>query len=376
MNWESIRAEFPALNEWTYLNTATFGQLPRRASEAVATHFAHRDELACSDFLNWFEDMDRIRQSVGELIHCQPEDVAFITNASSALGMVLAGLEWHPGDRVVTFEDEFPNNLYAPHGLEEQGVEFVECCWDRVQTAVNERTRLVVVSSANYNTGFVPPLDELSDLCRSRGALLFVDGTQSLGALRFDVQQYRPDVLAVHGYKWLISPNGAGFLYVTPELRARLKPNVVGWRSHHDWRNVDNLHHGTPVFSDKAEKYEGGGLSFALLYGMGASIDMMLEIGPQAIEARVLGLADQVRHELRKLGGQVADYRSAIVAARFPDADVSQLARSLRERRVLVAARKGHLRVSPHFYNNEADVETFATELQAILAPSHLRQSS
>lgn len=368
MNWESIRAEFPALREWTYLNTATFGQVPRCAVDAVAKHFAHRDELACSDFLNWFDDMDRIRASVGQLIHCRPDDVAFITNASSALGMVLAGLEWQAGDRIVTFEDEFPNNLYAPHGLEQRGVEFVECCWDRIHGAVNERTRLVVVSSANYNTGFVPPLKELSVLCRSHGALLFVDGTQSVGALQFDVQTFQPDVLAVHGYKWLISPNGAGFVYVSPELRQRLKPNVVGWRSHHDWRSVDNLHHGTPVFSDKAEKYEGGGVSFALLYAMGAAVDMMLQIGADVIEERVLGLADRVRAVFQSLGAQVADYRSAIVAARFPNADVSSLALALREKRVLVAARKGHLRVSPHFYNNEADVEAFAKELRAILA--------
>jgi selenocysteine lyase/cysteine desulfurase len=368
VNWDSIRDEFPALREWTYLNTATFGQLPRRTTEAVAQHFAHRDELACSDFLTWYDDMDRVRASVGRLIHCRPEDVAFITNASSALGLVLAGLEWQAGDRIVTLTDEFPNNLYAPHGLEERGVEFVECPWEQIHETVNERTRLVVVSSANYNTGFVPPLAELSKLCKSNGAVLFVDGTQSLGALQFDSRETQPDVLAVHGYKWLISPTGAGFLYITPELRERLRPNVVGWRSHHDWRSVDNLHHGMPVFSDKAEKYEAGGLAFPLLYGMGSSVDLMLEIGPAAIEKRVLDLANQVRQVLRKLGAQVLDYRSAIVAARFPDSDVSLLAKALREKRVLVAARKGHLRVSPHFYNNEADIETFAKELRTILA--------
>lgn len=372
MNWDSIRDEFPALCEWTYLNTATFGQLPRRTTEAVARHFAHRDELACSDFLKWYDDMDRVRASIGRLIHCQPEDVAFITNASSALGLVLAGLEWQPRDRIVTLADEFPNNLYAPHRLKERGVEFVECPWEQIHETVHERTRLVVVSSANYNTGLVPSLPELSKLCRSHGAVLFVDGTQSLGALQFDVREMQPDVLAVHGYKWLISPTGAGFLYITPELRARLQPNVVGWRSHHNWRSVDNLHHGMPVFSDKAEKYEGGGVAFPLLYGMGASVDLMLEIGPAVIEKRVLDLADQVRQALRQLGAQVLEYRSAIVAARFPHADVSQLAKALREKRVLVAARKGHLRVSPHFYNNDADIETFAKELRTILSlPRH-----
>ena len=113
---------------------------------------------------------------------------------------------------------------------------------------------------------------------RSRGVLLFVDGTQSVGALRFDVGAIRPDMLAVHGYKWLISPTGAGFMYVSPELRERLRPNVIGWRSHRDWRNVDNLHHGVPELSDSAEKYEGGAVSFPLLYAMEAAIDLILEV--------------------------------------------------------------------------------------------------
>src|SRR5262249_51239625 len=152
----------------------------------------------------------------------------------------------------------------------------------------------VALSSANYNTGFAPPLAEISRFLRSRGILFFVDGTQSLGALRFAVQDIQPDMFAVHGYKWLISPNGAGFMYVRPDLRARLRPNVLGWRSHKDWRNVDNLHHGTPDLPESAEKYEGGFVSFPLLYAMEASIDLMLEIGTEAIEQRVMDLASQV----------------------------------------------------------------------------------
>ncbi len=367
MNWDAIRSEFPALTHWTYLNSATFGQLPRRATEAVAEHFAHRDELACSDFLSWFDDLDGVRESAARLIGSQAEDIAFIPSASAGLALLLGGLDWRPGDRIVTFEDEFPNNLYAPGALAKAGVELTECAWDQIQDAIDERTRLVVVSSANYNTGFVPPLAVLSELCRKQGALFCVDGTQSVGALRFDVGSMRPDVLIVHGYKWLLSPNGAGFMYVAPELRERLHPTVVGWRSHHNWRSVDNLHHGSPVFSHTAEKYEGGAVSTPLLYAMGASLSLILEIGPETIEQRVLDLAAQVRQTMRDLGGAVPKYQSAIVTGRFPDADPSKLATALKEKRVLVAARKGQLRVSPHFYNNEADIATFAAELRALL---------
>ena len=367
IDWRAIRGEFPALANWTYLNTATQGQLPRRATEAVAKHFAHRDELACADFLAWYDDLDRLRAKIGLLINCTPLDIAFVPNASAALGLLLAGLDWRPGDCVLTLEHEFPNNLYAPGALGRFSVEMIAVPWERLYESVDARTRLVVLSSVNYTTGFAPPLAELADFLRARGVLLYIDGTQSVGALRFDVGHVRPDMLAVHGYKWMFSPDGAGFFYIAPELRERLQPATVGWRSHWDWRNVDNLHHGVPEFSLTAEKYEGGGLPFALLYGMEASVDLMIEIGAEPIEQRVLELGSKTRTILRELGASVADETSPIVAARFERHDVSALARALKEQHVLVAARRGNLRVSPHLYNNEDDLEIFERALRRLL---------
>jgi cysteine desulfurase/selenocysteine lyase len=367
VDWNAVRSEFPALENWTYLNSATFGQLPRRATEAVAKHFQHRDALACADFLSWYDDAHRLREKIGRLIQCAPEDVAFVPNASAALGILMAGVDWNPGDQILTLEHEFPNNLYAPGALARSGVEMIESPWERFYDSVNARTRLVAISSANYNTGFAPPLEDLAKFLRARNVLLYIDATQSVGALRFDASRIQPDMLAVHGYKWMVSPPGAGFMYVRPEVRAWLRPNVVGWRSHNDWRNVDNLHHGIPQFSAGAEKYEGGGVPFPLLYAMEASIDLMLEIGSDVIEKRVRDLVLETRAILRGLGASVEDYDSSIVAARFEGRDVSALARSLKEHRVLVAARRGRLRVSPHFYNNEQDLQALRSILTQLL---------
>src|SRR5262245_32165015 len=113
-DWSAIRRQFPALESWTFLNTATFGQLPRRATEAVREHFAHRDELACMDFLDWFADHDRLRERIGRLIHADPESIAFIPHASAGLSLLLGGIPWKAGDQIVTLEHEFPNNLYYP----------------------------------------------------------------------------------------------------------------------------------------------------------------------------------------------------------------------------------------------------------------------
>ncbi len=367
IDWNEVRAEFPALAKWTYLNTATYGQLPRRAVEANARHFAGRDELACTDFLAWYDEADCIRGSVARLIHAAPEDIAFIPNATTALGLIAGGIDWKPGDNLVTLADEFPNQLYLSALTEYRGVEFREVPWSKFCDSIDSRTRLVAVSEVNYATGSRLAIDEISKIAHNRGARVFVDGTQSAGVLHIDIRKLQPDMFAVHGYKWMCSPTGAGFMYVSPDLRAVLRPSTVGWRSHHDWRNVDNLHHGSPVLGDSAQRYEGGGLPFGLLHAMAASIDWMLEIGPDTIERRVLNLAASARERLRDLGAEFDNESSQIVAARFPGQDPSRLARELNARRVVVAARHGYLRVSPHFYNNEADLDRLEIELRAVL---------
>ncbi len=366
-DWRAIRSEFPALSNWTYLNSATFGQIPRRAIEAVGRHWQHRDELACGDFLSWYDDADRLRAAIARLIHASAADIAFIPNAASGLAMVAGGLDWKPGDNLVTLAGEFPNYLYLPALVERYGVELRQVAWERFYDSIDERTRMVALSEVNYSSGFRPPLDDISKFLRERDVLLFVDGTQSVGALRFDVRQTKPQVLAIHAYKWMISPPGAGFLYVAPEVREKLPANVVGWRSHSRWREVDNLDRGTPEPKESAEKYEGGGLPFPLLYAMEASVNLMLEVGAEVIERRVLELAGSARSRLRGLGAEVPDTGSQIVAAKFEGHDASRLARELNARRVVVAARHGCLRVSPHFYNLEEDLDRLEEELGVLL---------
>ena len=359
-DWKQVRAEFPSLNRWTFLNTATFGQLPQRAVDAVSRHFAHRDETACHDFLSWFDDHDRLRAKLARLINASSDDIAFVPNASAALALLVAGLDWRDGDEILTLEGEFPNQIYAPAFLGRKGVVAREVPWERLLDSLSPRTRLVAVSTVNYVTGFRVPLDDLSRECRHRGIVLYLDGTQSLGALQFDFERIQPDMLSVNAYKWMLAPNGAAFVAVHPRLREKLEPLNIGWRSHHDWRNVDHLHHGAPEFKTSAEKYEGGMLPSSALYALEASVDFMLELGPDAIEQRVLSLARQCRG---LFDDPLPFDDTAIVAARV--ADASALAKKLKERRVLVSARHGLLRVSTHFYNDEQDLDRLAEALRA-----------
>jgi cysteine desulfurase / selenocysteine lyase len=362
--WKEVRAEFPALNGRTFLNTATYGQTPRRAVEAMQQHLARRDEHACTDFLSWFDDMDRIRGLCARLIHCEASDIAFIHNASVGLATFLNGLQWNVGDEVLTVEHEFPNNLYQRPILARAGVRFRVVPFASLQDSLTERTRVVILSALNYGTGFRAPLETLGPLLKSRGIFLYVDGTQGCGALQYDMRVIQPAAFAVDAYKWMLTPNGGGFLYVDPCLRPNIAPSVAGWRSDRNWRQVNNLNHGDPAFSEDAEKYEAGMICFPSIYAMGAVLDLMLEIGPAAIEARVLELADRVRAVLLAGGAlNVNEDRSPIVTAAF-EGDAGALALRLKERGVIVSARHGRLRVSPHFYNNEEDLESLAAALR------------
>ena len=355
-SFDSVRAQFPALRNWTYLNTATFGQLPDRAVDAVNRHFARRDQLACQDFVSWFDDMDQIRGLVAKLIHCHASDIAFITNACAAISQLLGGMDWHTGDQILTLEHEFPNQYYYPAQLSRFGVELIETPFERFYECITPRTRLVILSMVNYSTGFRAPLAEIASHLRAHNILFYVDATQGLGALEFDCAAVQPDMVAANAYKWLCSPNGAAFMYVSPELRKRLAPSVIGWRSDANWRSVASLNHGAPEFVESAEKYEGGMLPFAPIYGMAESISMMLELGPANVEARVLQLVQQAREMLESAGGQIAYPNSPILAARFPDRSAEAIVETLNQRRILAAARHGHLRISPHLYNNEEDL--------------------
>jgi len=376
-DWDAVRGQFPVLRDWIYLNTATFGPVPRCAWEAAERHARHRDEQACLDFIDWFDDADRVRALAANLITASASDIAFVPNTATALGWLVQGIDWKPGDRVVTLEEEFPNLTYFGHVLARRGAEFVEVpvpdgefSLDRFCSAINRRTRLVLMSTVNYSSGLRPPIAQIGPFLSERGVRFYVDATQSLGVLRLDAASIHADMIAAHGYKWLLCPSGIGLAYIRPEVREWLQPALYSWRSHKDWRRVDSLHHGPPDLPSEAQKYEGGIQNFPGIYAMGAVLELMLSLGLEQIEQRAQHLAGLARRILRAAGAELLSdrlphYDAPIVAGRFAGADVSRLAVRLREQRVVVSARHGYLRVSPHFFNNEGDLERLEDALCA-----------
>ena len=241
---------------------------------------------------------------------------------------------------------------------------------DRFRAAIDEHTRLVMMSTVNYSTGLRPPVDQIGPLLGERGVLFYVDATQSLGALRLNAREIQADMVAAHGYKWLLCPAGIGVAYISPRVREWLAPSLLSWRSDRNWCSVDMLHHGPPDLPEEAYKYEGGIQNFPGIYAMGAVLQMMTDLGLDNIETRLRQLSECGRDVLRGAGGKLPVdrlpfYDSPILAAQFPGTDVSRLAARLRENRVVVSARHGYLRVSPHFFNDEEDLAKLGRMLQA-----------
>ena len=201
MPWSKVRDQFPSLSERTYLNTATYGLVPLRSRRALEAHFDRRDELACQDFLSWFDDLAQIRANIGRLIGATADDIAFVGNAATPLSYFMGAIDWQPGDKIATLENEFPNQYaYAGH-LAERGVELVELIDLSLPLPIG--TKAVIASTISYTSGKRADLTRLRELADASGALFYIDATQSVGALQLDIQIFRPDLLAVDAYKWM-----------------------------------------------------------------------------------------------------------------------------------------------------------------------------
>jgi selenocysteine lyase/cysteine desulfurase len=193
-------------------------------------------------------------------------------------------------------------------------------------------------------------------VCRSRDTLLVVDGIQSVGALAVDVAACGVDVLAAGGHKWLLAPEGCGLLYVSDRVVERIHPVVLGWKSVEDADAYLPYHF---QLRRDAGRFEPGSAPHLGIHAFGAAIDLLLEIGAPAIEARVLELTDQLAEGLRQLDATILSprgpaERSAILT--FALGETAALHRALSEADVIVRQRLGGIRLAPHFYNDATDI--------------------
>ena len=363
---QEMRALYAITRRFAYLDHAAIAPLatPVRATMDV---FLGRMTEEPFDLAHWERFRSQVRGRLAELLSVGPESIAFTKNTTSGLGLVAAGLDWEAGDNIVGVDREFPANIYPWMGLKRKSVELrlyraehgrldvkalVQLC--------DRRTRVLAISAVQFWSGFRTDLAALGVALKGRDVLLVVDAMQAVGAMRIDLATTRVDFLCAGAHKWLLGPIGAGFAYVGPRMMERLTPVPIG---------ADSVLHDEEYFAydltlkPDARRFEEASPNYPGVLGMGAAVNLLLRAGLPAVEEGVLRLADRLRDELPRRGYELVlkptlpSERSGIVSFRHPRMVPAELHTRLREAGVIISLRSDFLRASPHYYNNDEDLD-------------------
>jgi cysteine desulfurase/selenocysteine lyase len=374
---DSYRSEFPVLQRQLYLNHAGVAPTSLRVAAAVREWMDDVVQNGVRNERSWEARAEHARRLAARLIHAEPEEIAFVRNTSHGLGLVAEGLDWRPGDEVaVATAIEYPSNVYPWLHLKDRGVEVREIAAreggvtpEAVAEALTPRTRLVALSSVQYASGYRTDLDAVGALCERAGVLLCVDGIQSVGCVPVDVKRSRVHFLSADSHKWMLGISGIGFMYVAREVLPRLRPVLVGWRSTTDAWNFNRSHFELRA---DATKLEEGSHAYTGIYALSAALELLLEVGPAAIEARIQELLRGFDEGLRAMGcdtGPAPEHRAGILTFLPGGGDPRALSSRLSEQGVSHSLRRGRVRLSPHFYNQPEEVERLLRLVRDFMGP-------
>jgi len=369
-NWEFFRRQMPVAAKWAYFDHAAVAPLTLPARAALAAWNEQAAAEGDTIWSDWSGQVERARGAAARLIGAEAEEVALVPNTTAGISLVAEGFPWRQGDNVVTLANEFPSNLYPWMNLADRGVETrrVRCDGprvdlDRIADACDEQTRVVSVSWVGYATGWRIDVAEMAQLAHDRGAFFFLDAIQGLGVFPLDVHEAKVDFLAADGHKWMLGPEGAGIFFLRREHLDVLRATGVGW---HSVVHARDFTHIELDLRPDAARYEGGTMNMAGFLALGASLDLFARLGlsPSAwgVANRVLDVAASACEKLERIGARIVsdrgrDHGSGIVTFELPGRDPAEVASRCLAANVALSCRAGRLRISPHAYNNEEDVE-------------------
>jgi cysteine desulfurase / selenocysteine lyase len=368
-NEELRRHEFPVARDKIFLAHAAVCPLPRRVADAIA-ECARQGTLGDQEVF-MLHRLDEARKLAAQLLNCQSDEIALVGPTSLGLSFVAAGLKFRKGDNILVYHDDYPSNVYPWMALAERGVE-VRLLNTRglgairaidVMGQVDENTRLVALASCHFISGFRIEIEKIGKFLRERGILFCLDAIQTLGAFPTTVEFV--DFLAADAHKWLLGLCGAGIFYVKKELQEKLNPPIYGW---HNVRSPNFVAQEQIVFHSGAKKYEAGTQNLVGLVGLIASMELALEIGVENIAAELLRKRAWLVPALQTKGFTVlnADAKtenaSGIISFFQPGKDLAQLNKKLSEAGIVASLRtnragQNFIRLSPHFYNTDAELK-------------------
>ncbi len=356
---------FPATEPMAYFNTAAVGL----ASSAVGIAYHDYIDEWTKVGLDWVRAetaAEYARTSVAEMMGADASDIALIASVSAAAGLVAAQFgPARPGQNVVIGEREYSSNhfpwrLLAHRGYEVRQVPFRNGGLEPEDVArhVDDRTQLVAFSAVQTATGHRSDIPGISALARKVGALVFVDGSQIVGAAAVAHDLRFVDVLATADHKYLMNAGrGLGYCYLSSKAQDRFLPMNAGWKA--GAVPVESFFGPTMKLSTTASRFDNS-ISWLAAIGNQASLSVFTAFGHDAIYERNRELADLLRVALADAGWQPVDLpeanRSTIVSVPLREADPVSLVTKLKRRGVICSARDGNLRLAVHFYNHEDDI--------------------
>jgi cysteine desulfurase/selenocysteine lyase len=368
---QKIREQFPITKNKTFLNHAAISPLPKPVADAVRKYAEEFSNLGTTS-IEW---NDGGKPLFAKLACAQPGEIALIENTSVGLNIAANVLCYPPNSKIVTTDLEYPSVVY-PWLRQSLGVKIHyvnningKISLDDVEKAVDDKTVAVAISHIEYVNGFRHNLRVLSEIAHEHGAYLIVDAIQSAGTMQIDVRRDDVDFLMAACYKWLLSPPGAAYLYVKDELIEKFEPPFVGWASVNQevFETVDFWDIWNLKLSKTASRFEVGSPSIASFTGATEAMKMLLDFGLENVRKRIIKLTDHLIDSVKDMGFKLQtpeekQCRSGIV--NFKVSKPQRLIQKLEKKGIVVSARAHGIRVSPHFYNTEEEIDKLMKEIK------------
>lgn len=371
-NEELRQYEFPITRSKIYLAHAAVCAFPRRVHEAISA-YAQGASLAQQEAVSQPGWLRETRQLAAKFLDVKMEEVAFVGPTSNALSFVAAGLTFKKSQNVLIYQEDYPSNVYPWMTLADRGVEvrFLNIRELGVVRArdvigqVDENTRLVALSSCHFLSGYQIDTTAIGRFLRERKILFCVDAIQTVGAFETNLQEV--DFAAADAHKWMLGPCAAGLMYVRQEIQPKLRPVTQGW---HNVRTPNFVTQEQIQYKPDARRYEAGSHNLLGIVGLRAGLELLMEIGLEAVSRDLWRKRSWLVPELQKKGcvvlqGSVApENAGGIITFYKPAGDMAELHARLEENSIVTSLRadranQRYIRISPHFYNTDAELSRF-----------------
>jgi kynureninase len=370
------RKEFPSLEGCVHLISHSLGAMPRRAAEHLAEFARLWVERSITAWEEWLPEVDRAGARIGRLLGAPAGTVTMSTNVSTVQAVLASALELRPGkNRVVYSELNFPSVSYVWKAEERRGAEVVivksedgiGVSADALCEAIDERTAVVPISHVLFRSSYLQEAQRVIARAHEVGAVVILDCYQSLGTVPFDVVELGVDFACGGSVKWLCGGPGAAYLYVRKDLIPRLEPRVTGWFGH---EKPFAFAMPEQRYAPSIWRYVGGTPAVAALYQARAGAEIIAEIGVERIRRKSLRQTAQLVELVDERGFRLGsprdpERRGGSVVFDFPGSD--RVAAELNRRRFYCDHRPGAgIRISPHFYSTDAELDLFFREIDAL----------